>query len=119
MSKTPVINVGIQFSKTIEISFLGDYKLKNGKVINGKWEVVIGNDKIILINSDKTIEDSSNIIFTPVNESSHFTLHNVTIGINFHWERNEDQSFKGGLKLIFCTCFLLLFVRMMPVKDGP
>ncbi len=31
---------------------------------------------------------------------STFTLHAVTIGINFHWQRTEDQIFKGDLKLI-------------------
>ena len=24
----------------------------------------------------------------------------MTIGINFHWERKEDQSFEGGLRLL-------------------
>lgn len=30
----------------------------------------------------------------------HFTLQEVTIGIHFHWERQESQTFAGGLKLI-------------------
>ena len=29
-----------------------------------------------------------------------FTLRDVTIGINFHWERKEDQTFEGGLRLL-------------------
>ncbi len=29
-----------------------------------------------------------------------FTLRGVTIGINFHWERKEDQTFEGGLRLL-------------------
>ena len=32
--------------------------------------------------------------------SSSFELKDVVIGINFHWERKEDQQFKGHLKLI-------------------
>ena len=38
---------------------------------------------------------------TPVDpEIGKFILHNVTIGINFHWERKEDQKFKGELHFI-------------------
>ncbi|MBO4444178.1 MAG: DUF4922 domain-containing protein [Bacteroidaceae bacterium] len=29
-----------------------------------------------------------------------FTLHNVTIGIGFHWQQDEDQSFSGKLRLV-------------------
>lgn len=29
-----------------------------------------------------------------------FTLHKVKIGINFHWEREEDQTFPGGLTIL-------------------
>ena len=39
------------------------------------------------------------LLFAPADESS-FTLHDVTIGINFHWERHEEQSFCGKLLLL-------------------
>lgn len=29
-----------------------------------------------------------------------FVLYGVTIGVNFHWERKEDQKFAGALKII-------------------
>lgn len=38
------------------------------------------------------------IINNPNNHS--FIIKNVPIGINFHWERKEDQEFKGKLKII-------------------
>ncbi|HIZ86343.1 MAG TPA: DUF4922 domain-containing protein, partial [Candidatus Coprenecus stercoravium] len=38
-------------------------------------------------------------------DSRGFTLHRVKIGINFHWEREEDQMFAGGLTIL-------------PSKDG-
>ena len=40
------------------------------------------------------------IEFMPANDNCTFTLHDVTIGVGFHWERKEDQVFQGGLKLI-------------------
>ncbi|GAB1474821.1 hypothetical protein MASR2M69_22620 [Bacteroidota bacterium] len=33
-------------------------------------------------------------------QEASFKLKGVTIGINFHWERKEDQVFKGSLKFI-------------------
>ena len=33
-------------------------------------------------------------------EGASFSLYNVTIGINFHWERQETQIFQGTLKLV-------------------
>ena len=40
------------------------------------------------------------LIFTPTTDECFFELQDVVIGINFHWERKENQSFKGALKLI-------------------
>ena len=41
------------------------------------------------------------LLFEPMHEESDaFELLNVTIGINFHWERKEDQRFMGALKII-------------------
>lgn len=38
---------------------------------------------------------SSNTVF-----NGGFTLHDVVIGVGFHWERKEDQRFAGSLKFI-------------------
>ena len=38
--------------------------------------------------------------FRPSGSSEGFTLHRVKIGINFHWEREEDQVFSGGLTIL-------------------
>ena len=32
-----------------------------------------------------------------------FSLHDVTIGINFHWEREENQTFEGNLRFLSHT----------------
>jgi len=38
-------------------------------------------------------------LFTPGEEGATFTLKEVTIGIGFHWERKEEQTFCGALLL--------------------
>lgn len=42
---------------------------------------------------------SDTIIFTAAEDNGVFTLHNVTIGKQFHWQRKEDQTFRGNLEL--------------------
>lgn len=42
----------------------------------------------------------SELTFVPQDTACSFTLQNVSIGIQFHWERKEAQTFPGILKLI-------------------
>jgi SpoIID/LytB domain protein len=43
---------------------------------------------------------TSPVTLTPTDRNASFTLTDVTIGIGFHWERNERQSFRGGLRIV-------------------
>ena len=38
--------------------------------------------------------------FVPQDGEALFTLHDVVIGVNFHWQRKEDQSFRGELLFV-------------------
>lgn len=91
----PKVNVGIMFEP--EIGFiLNTPFLVNGKEISGE-QVVSYKEEQILWNGElyDTIE------FVPLKEKeATFELKGVTIGINFHWERKENQVFKGALKII-------------------
>ena len=40
------------------------------------------------------------LTFTPQDDDASFSLHDVTIGVNFHWERKETQVFCGTLRLV-------------------
>ena len=54
--------------------------------------------------------------FRPASAESTFTLHRVKIGINFHWEREEDQVFSGGLTVL-PTEEGLTAINSVPVED--
>jgi stage II sporulation protein D len=49
-------------------------------------------------------------------QSGFFELKDVTIGINFHWERREDQRFTGGLKIIEENGHLTA-INILPLED--
>lgn len=57
------------------------------------------------------------IVFTPAKEGNRFTLCGVTIGVNFHWERTEDQQFSGALRLIVEDTNLVRAINIVDVEE--
>ena len=92
----PQIAVGILSGKEIQFSFPDEFISSDGMVISGIQQAVYRKGKIYW--QEKEYDELS---FTPQQTtSSFFELQDVTIGINFHWERKEVQRFKGELKII-------------------
>jgi SpoIID/LytB domain protein len=58
--------------------------------------------------------DEIHVINNPANAS--FILKDVPIGIHFHWERKEDQEFKGELKIIG-EGDKLTAINIIPIED--
>lgn len=90
----PRITVGIMYETAIDFVLNGNY-LVNEVEFTGIQSVKIDGDKILW--RDAAYDE---LHFEPVSRGSSFNLNDVTIGINFHWERKENQSFKGALKFI-------------------
>ncbi|WP_300790595.1 SpoIID/LytB domain-containing protein [uncultured Bacteroides sp.] len=108
----PYINVGIVTGKEISFTLNGKYLTQEGEVITGQLKVsAMGNGKISL--DTKKIES---IELTPEDNNCSFTLHNVTIGISYHWERQEEQTFTGKLKLI-TGGENVIAINILPVED--
>lgn len=91
----PTIRVGIMSAERITAMLHGGY------VIDGSDDRINGDvsaqyaDGGILFNGVRY----SVLRLTPVSESEcFFTLCDVTIGVEFHWQRKEAQSFKGGIE---------------------
>lgn len=58
----------------------------------------------------------SELLLTPTEEDATFTLNDVKIGIDFHWEKQEQQTFKGNLRLIVEEEKLVV-INELPVED--
>ena len=89
------IMVGILHAQSIQFTLNGHYTAKGEMVSNAqKAECVEG---AILWKGNKYSE----LCFIPENDAcDSFTIKDVTIGIGFHWERKEQQTFRGKLRLI-------------------
>ncbi len=100
MGKMPEISVGIMFEKTISFALSGMYRIGDKRVLSGNWKASITDDKIKLDNGNEGIVVNQGIVIAPEDAKNSFTLFDVTIGIDFHWQRKENQAFNGSLKLI-------------------
>lgn len=92
--KEPEISVGIVNAQEINFSLNMNYFAK-GEIVRGEQKVVFSEGGI-LWNGNLYKE----LTFTPQEDNASFSIYNVTIGINFHWERKETQIFSGTLRLV-------------------
>lgn len=88
------VDVGILLADEIEFDLIGEFSMC-GKRVTGLKKVSIDNG--MLICGDET---APTLCFTPSADDAFFNLHDVIIGVNFHWQRKENQSFKGELLFI-------------------
>jgi stage II sporulation protein D len=114
----PVVSVGIVTGSELNFTLDGDFFAGDtGRILNGRWKVKVRNGRLMLTgdNTDIEMPDKSLLIPSDSSECS-FTMHAVTIGVDFHWQRNEDQVFRGSLKFITGSEGITA-VNILPVED--
>lgn len=91
-----MVNVGIMTQKSILFVLNGSYiETETGEELQGEQRAIWTNGKILF--NGKLYED---LFFEPTDKKScSFDLKAVTIGVDFHWQRREDQRFRGALNL--------------------
>ena len=100
--KVPEISVGIMSGSEITFSLTCDHSDEMNVIhISGKWKIRISDENIILSDGKRNLEVQDGFTLSPDKAPGcSFSLHNVTIGVNFHWQRDEDQVFTGSLKFL-------------------
>jgi len=98
----PVIKVGILFAPEVKFCLNGKYRhLPSGEIFEGQGSVQIKDGKPHLLVEGRAVDAQWPVLFEPLDyDTGSFDLMDVTIGINFHWERKQDQRFKGSLEVI-------------------
>ena len=92
------IRVGIYTRKEFRAVFHGEYR-HGEEVISGEKEICEAG------------------WYIPMSEDCSFSLMEVTIGIDFHWERNETQTFKGSLEVMKASNGELTAVNVLDIED--
>ena len=84
MNNEQTVRVGIMSANEIHVVFHSTYLL-DGKPFIGEFTFGCPDRPML---------------FQPADAEGCFTLCGVTIGIGFHWQRQEDQKFRGSLLLL-------------------
>ena len=108
--KEPEINVGIVHAREIHFTLNGNFFAK-GETVSGKQAVAFSEGGILW--NDNLYRE---LTFTPQDEQNSFSLYDVTIGINYHWERQETQVFSGTLRLVVEE-EKIVAINILPVED--
>ena len=117
----PVIDVGLLTAPELRVRFNQPFSISG---IRGQ-EGLSGDRDNISGEQVFTLQDGmvrwngkcyGKMEFRPASAESTFTLHRVKIGINFHWEREEDQMFSGGLTVLPAGEGLVA-INSVPVED--
>ena len=108
--KEPEINVGIVSAKEIHFTLNGHFFAKGETVSDN--QVVSFSEGGILWNESLYRE----LTFTPQDDQNSFSLYDVTIGLNYHWERQETQVFSGTLKLVVDE-EKIVAINILPVEE--
>ena len=94
MKKEPEVSVGIVTAEKISFTLNQPYMAK-GEVLTGPQTVAFSEGGILWRGNQYR-----ELAFIPQSEEASFSLEGVTIGVNFHWERQETQVFSGTLHLV-------------------
>ena len=99
LREQPLVSVGIMSEKEINFELNNSYVFScpdsdESSVVKGPQTAVEQNGKVLWNG-----KEYSELLFTPQGVGT-FWLRDVTIGVNFHWERKEDQKFGSALKVI-------------------
>lgn len=104
------IDVGILRAAEIKFDFIGDFC--SDTPFSAKENVVSVVDGKLFFNSCRY----DNLCFVPKGDGSRFLLYDVVIGVNFHWQRKENQLFAGELHFIVEDGEVRA-VNRLPVED--
>lgn len=114
----PEIKVGIMEEvRGLTGRFNGPFRLDDGRMFTGPFAVQAGEDGMIFTDrAGVRIDRQAEMCFRP-QEGTSFSLDDVTIGARFHWERKQQQTFRGDLLLLNTPGGTLTAVNRLHVED--
>ncbi len=106
----PCVAVGIVSGERIAFALNQPYRVGTRQA-EGNQTAVLADGAIVWQG-----QRCSELLFTPATSEASFSLKDVTIGINFHWERQETQTFRGSLRLI-TDGGKIVAINVLPVEQ--
>ncbi|MDE6370255.1 MAG: SpoIID/LytB domain-containing protein, partial [Duncaniella sp.] len=113
--KEPIIAVGITSGKEITFTMTGLYRQP------GNDGLVSGSNRVTMSESGLSMEWNgrkyTTLTFDPTSfDGDSFQLEGVTIGVEFDWERKENQAFRGSLRFVV-NDGLIIAINDVPTEE--
>ncbi|HTO94212.1 MAG TPA: SpoIID/LytB domain-containing protein, partial [Bacteroidota bacterium] len=99
MSGEPTIAVGIVEAPLVNIE--GGFSVEGSpSTLRGRCTARPDGESVLVECEGTRARFQPGVLLRPSGNEPSFLLKGVTIGVNFHWERQEDQRFTGALRLL-------------------
>lgn len=117
ISSEPKINIGIlEHVKEVRGVLLEKFRIAPDVIVTGEFVAkVVDGDIVLFGGKDIELVRGTEIKFRPLNGGK-FTLRDVVFGINFHWERKEDETFEGALTFVARADGTITAINHIPVE---
>ena len=114
----PLIQVGVLNDEEIKFKLSQEYTVNDtGRKIQGDCIARVTDDnKVVVECNGNEIFRGDECRLEPIDENVPFIIHDVIIGVKFHWERREDQQFPGSLRIVR-EHGKLTAVNILPVEE--
>jgi len=114
----PRIKVGIVTDKKIKFELYGDFNVAGFKDnFNGVFTAEVKDDHLICSGSTSQKDFEDELVFEPEDPlADSFVIRDVTIGLDFHWQRKETQQFNHSLKLVRAKDKVIV-INSLPLEE--
>ncbi|MBI3951331.1 MAG: SpoIID/LytB domain-containing protein [Acidobacteria bacterium] len=117
----PAISVGLMIEmREVPFRLSGEFTSTSGqRLLPGEYRALPDDNSLQILDGEGHLRATSPEVELLPDEfaSGVFTLANVTIGLEFHWQRQEQQSFQGALKLLARPGRGLTVINKIPLES--
>ncbi len=117
LNNEPIISIGIYEGRSVATGVLtGLFSINANVTVQGEFRIEAASNELVMTDaSGKEIARGKEISCAPISSGT-CTLREVTIGVEFHWERREDQTFEGKLRFLRRDDGTITAINEIPVE---
>ncbi|MBX2801344.1 MAG: SpoIID/LytB domain-containing protein [Myxococcales bacterium] len=96
----PTLRVGLALRRTAaELTLNGDFEIDGAVVQAQRLQASLQDGRVRLLDaSGQLVVEAESILLSPRAEAT-FVLHAMTVGVDFHWQHEQDLTFSGTASL--------------------
>lgn len=116
----PIVHVGLMSgAATVSFTLRGAFIAADGRTFAaGDWQARPANNRLDLLDAaDQIAGQFAELHLRPMEPAATFIIRAITIGIDFHWQRQQDQEFRGALRIKPAADGRLLVSNEVLVED--